>query len=71
MITGFVVSLGLAIISKFDAGNAPTFGVIAMASSFIACYIGSLIGMKLGGKSSKVPEEFFDESFTLQVENQA
>lgn len=68
MITGFVVSIGLAILSKFNAGNAPTFGVIAMASSFFACYIGSLIGMKLGGSASEVPKQFFDDTFTLQID---
>lgn len=67
MITGLTVSLVLAITSGFAAGNAALFGVIAIASSFIACIIGSLIGMKLGKKASAVPAEFFDKSFTLQT----
>jgi len=69
MITGFAVSIGLAIISGFNAGNAPIFGVIAMASSFISCIIGSYIGIKIGGKASEVPSRFFDETFTLQKEH--
>lgn len=66
IITGFIISIGLAVISKFNASYAPTFGVIAMCSSFIACYIGSLVGIKLGGDNSYVPEKFYDETFTLQ-----
>jgi len=66
MLTGLVVSVSLAIDSGFNAGNAPLFGVIAMVSSFIACIIGSFIGIMLGGKHSAVPKEFYDKSFTLQ-----
>lgn len=68
MITGLAVSVLLAAASSFDGGNAPIFGVTAMAASFIACIIGSLIGMKIGGKASEVPAKFFDKSFTLQDE---
>ncbi|MEG1996333.1 MAG: sodium:solute symporter family protein [Oscillospiraceae bacterium] len=67
MIGGAGCSLVLAIVSGFNAGKAPIFGVIAMAFSFIMCIVGTLIGKKLGGKNSQVPEEFFDKSFTLQV----
>lgn len=69
MITGLSVSVILAIVSGFDATNASTFGVVAIASSFIACIIGTLIGEKLGGKLSEVPEKFFDKTFTLQTED--
>lgn len=69
MITGLSVSLILAIGSGFNAGMASAFGVIAMASSFIACVIGTLVGAKLGGKSCEVPAEFFDKTFTLQDES--
>lgn len=66
MITGVVVSIGLAVISGFATANAPLFGVIAMVASFAACIIGSFIGIALGGKFSEVPKKFFDKSFTLQ-----
>lgn len=68
MITGVTVSIALMIGSGFASGSAPLFGVIAMASSAVACIIGSLVGIKLGGKFSAVPERFFDKSFTLQKE---
>lgn len=66
MITGLVVSLALAFGSGLNAGNAPAFGVIAMASSFIACIIGTLIGKKKGGALAAIPEHFFDKSYSLQ-----
>lgn len=69
MITGLSVSVLLAVFSGFNAGMASLFGVIAMASSFIACIVGSLIGAKVGGKASEVPSEFFDKSYTLQDES--
>lgn len=68
MLTGLSVSVILAVVSKFDAGNAPIFGVIAMASSFIACIIGTYIGKKIGGRASDVPAKFFDKNFTLQID---
>lgn len=72
MITGVVVSItftsiSLAGLSEFISANAPLFGVIGMVCSFIACIIGSLIGIKMGGKYSEVPAKFFDKSFTLQT----
>ena len=66
MLTGLVVSMALAIGSGFDSGSAPLFGVIAMASSFIACLVGTPIGIKLGGKHAEVPAKFFDPNFSLQ-----
>lgn len=68
MITGLVVSIGLTIIFDFAAGDAPVFGVIAMVCSFIACIIGTFVGIKHGGKSSLVPAEFYDPDFTLQTD---
>ncbi len=68
MIGGASISIFLAIFSGFNTANAPLFGVIAMASSFVACVIGTLIGIKLGGKHSEVPANFFDKTFTLQDE---
>ncbi|MFZ2538544.1 MAG: sodium:solute symporter family protein, partial [Oscillospiraceae bacterium] len=68
MIGGSSISILLAIISGFNTANAPLFGVIAMASSFVACVIGTFIGIKLGGKHSEVPAKFFDKTFTLQNE---
>lgn len=67
MITGVVISVALMIGSNFASGSAPLFGVCAMAGSFIACIIGSLIGIKVGGKAASVPDKFFDKSFTLQT----
>lgn len=69
MITGTSVSILLAVFSGFNTANAPLFGVIAMASSFIACVIGTFIGIKVGGKFKEVPAKFFDKSFTLQNES--
>lgn len=66
IITGLAVSIGLTILSGFNAGNASIYGVIAMACSFAACAIGSIVGNKIGGKASAVPQEFFDKAFTLQ-----
>lgn len=66
MITGLFISITLAICSNFNTANAPTYGVIAIISSFIACFIGTWIGMKKGGNAALVPNEFYDESFTLQ-----
>ena len=66
MIGGTSVSILLAIFSGFDTANAPLFGVIAMTSSFIACFIGTFIGCKLGGSHAEVPTKFFDKNFTLQ-----
>lgn len=68
MITGTTVSLVLAVYSGFATANAPLFGVIAMASSFAACVIGTYVGIKLGGKHAEVPAKFFDKTFTLQNE---
>lgn len=67
MITGLVVSVSLAIGSGFNSGNAPVFGVAAMAASFVMCIAGTFIGRRLGGKHAEVPERFFDKSFTLQA----
>lgn len=67
MIAGVCVSLSLAIGSGFNTGNAALFGVIAMASSFVACLIAAPIGCRLGGKFAEVPPEFYDKSFTLQA----
>jgi len=66
MITGLAVSVSCAVFSGFNSGNAPVFGVAAMLASFVACILGSLVGMHVGGKWSAVPEHFFDKSFTLQ-----
>lgn len=67
MISGLVISILLAVGSGFDTGNAPVFGVTAMAVSFVACVIGTLVGARLGGKHAAVPARFFDKSFTLQT----
>ena len=69
MITGLSVSIILAVTSKFAAANAPVFGVVAMAASFIACIIGTQIGKKIGGSACEVPAKCFDESYTLQVDD--
>lgn len=69
MITGVAVSIALMIFSGFAAASAPLFGVIAMASSFVACIIGTLVGKHLGGKYAEIPEKFFDKNFTLQKED--
>lgn len=66
MITGVAVSMALAIGSGFNAGNAPLFGVCAMAASMLACIIGTVIGANKGGKFAEVPDKFFDKNFTLQ-----
>lgn len=66
MLTGLAVSLLLAVGSGFDSGNAPLFGVIAMAASFAACGAGTLIGEKAGG-SAAAPSRFFDRTFSLQA----
>ncbi|MEG0895533.1 MAG: sodium:solute symporter family protein, partial [Oscillospiraceae bacterium] len=60
MVTGLTVSILLAVISKFNAGNAPLYGVIAMASSFIACFIGSKLS------KNQDNSHFYDENYTLQ-----
>lgn len=67
MITGLVVSVGLAVGSGFNSGSAPVFGVTAMAASFLMCIVGTFVGRKLGGKHAEVPSRFFDKSFTLQA----
>lgn len=67
MFTGLAVSLILAVASGFNTGNAPVFGVTAMAASFAACLIGTPIGCRLGGKWAEIPSRFFDKSFTLQT----
>lgn len=67
MIVGAGVSLLLAILSGFNSANAALFGVIAMASSFVACLIAALIGCRLGGRFAEVPPEFYDPNFTLQA----
>ena len=69
MLAGLIVSIGLAAASGFDSGNAPVFGVTAMAVSFLACVLGTFIGRKLGGKYAAVPARFFDKRFTLQKED--
>lgn len=71
MISGLAVSIGLAIISGFNAANASVYGVIAMIVSFLMCIIGTFIGIKKGGKFAEVPERFFDKNFTLQDEKAA
>lgn len=67
MIVGAGVSLLLAILSGFNSANAALFGVIAMASSFVACLIAAPIGCRLGGRFAEVPPEFYDPNFTLQA----
>ncbi|MEG2814431.1 MAG: sodium:solute symporter family protein, partial [Oscillospiraceae bacterium] len=68
MLSGFIVSITLAIVSGFNAANAPVYGVIAMTVSFIMCIIGTYIGVSKGGKFADVPTKFFDKNFTLQDE---
>lgn len=67
MIGGLLISIGLAVFSGFATANAPLFGVIAMASSFLLCIIGSFVGKRIGGNYAAVPERFFDKNFTLQT----
>lgn len=69
MIAGVSISMVLMISSGFNAGSSALFGVCAMAGSFVACIIGTLIGAKKGGAFAAVPAKFFDKNFTLQVED--
>ena len=43
MCTGLLTSLGLAIFSGFQSGNAPLFGIIATAVSFLTCFIVTMV----------------------------
>ncbi len=57
MIGGLSVSLILAVASGFNTANAPLFGIIAMAASFVIC-----IAVTLCTKREPVNEEFFARS---------
>ena len=43
MCIGLLTSLGLAIFSGFQSGNAPLFGIIATAVSFLTCFIVTMV----------------------------
>lgn len=65
---GFLTSMGLAVAFKFDASKSPLFGVAAIAVSFIAAIIGSLILRKRGQEEQAVLEKFFDRAIIEQGE---
>ena len=64
MITGPVVSLGLALLSGFNSAYATIFGVAAMAVSFLACWIGSLVAAKMGKVQDN--SHFYDKAYFVK-----
>lgn len=67
MLGGLGVSVVLALVSNFDAGKSAVFGVTAIASSFVFCLIGTLVGRAIGGKSAQTNESFFAVSDEVQA----
>lgn len=59
MLSGFFTSIGLTVISGFNAGQAATFGVIAMAVSFIVCIIVSLCTKNEDAEYVEAKETYF------------
>ncbi len=62
MIGGISINLVLSALKVFES---PVCGVIAMAASFILCFIGTKIGESCG-LNTKEEEKFFTEDLTLE-----
>ena len=66
MLGGLSTSVILAVISKFNSGKAPLFGITAMLVSFVLCIAVSLIASRLKSANSAVNEKFFDKEYAVK-----
>lgn len=66
LIAGPATCITLALLSGFNSGKSAVFGVISIAVSFVACFVGSQFGKKMSDKEQTAKDQFYDSSFTLQ-----
>lgn len=71
LITGPLVCVTLAVLSGFNSANSAVFGVISIAASFAACFVGSKLGRKDTPEEITAKDQFYDNSFSLQAADTA
>ena len=67
MITGPLLCTVLAVSSGFKSANSAVYGVISIAASFLACFIGSKLSKRLSTDEQTAKEHFYNKEYTLQT----
>ncbi len=67
MIAGPLLCTSLAVASGFKSANSAIYGVISIAASFAACFIGSKLSKKLSAEEETAKEHFYNKDYTLQT----